>query len=461
MSALRERERASLPCLAVAGALVLSACGRPRGGPDVLLVVIDTLRADHVGCYGYPRDTTPNVDGLARTARRYEIALAPAPWTGSSVASIFTGLHPSSHGLLTNAAPLGEEALASDFLAPRAVTLAERFSKAGYRTAAVVSNPWLKSRYGYAQGFDRFEELPSKAAAGPVTSAAIERIEEFRRAENEAPYFLYVHYMDAHGPYDPDPPFDSMFRSPEARLLSDKEWAAVEPYLREGEDRDLNAYIDRYDGGIRQCDEQIGRLLLALGPRIASTVVVVTADHGEEFFEHGRAGHGYTLFEEMIRVPLVIKAPGAPPSVVAWPEFASLVDLAPTIAALAGLKADPDDFEGRDLSSGSPPPPESWSENHTKGSRLHGARRRDSKILYSENDDELVAWYELVLDPRESKSILQFSPPALAERERNRFREHIARCRERREKFTRGFAPPDRPADPADVADLERIGYVK
>lgn len=451
----------SAAILVVAAVVSLPGCSSHRSErPDVVLVVVDTLRADHVGAYGYPRATTPNIDGLAGTATRFEVGLASAPWTGSSMATLFTGLHGSSHGLLTCSAPLGGDTLPGDFLAPGNVTLAESLAEAGYATAAVTSNPWLRARYGYAQGFDVFDELPAKAAAGPVTDRAIARYRELRGAGNR-PLFLYVHYMDAHGPYQPDPPFDAMFRSGEERILSETEWAAVEPYLRIGENRDLSLYVDRYDGGIRQCDEQVGRLLQAIGSRLSRTIVVFTADHGEEFFEHGRAGHGYTLFEEMMRIPLVIRVPGREPRVVPAPEFAGLVDLAPTILSLAGVPVRSDRFDGRALFSGEPPPVAAWAENHTKGSRLVSRRRADSKAIFALGEPRLLSFLDLAMDPRETKDLRAFLPPKVLESELAAVRGFSERSESRRRRVTAGFVPPAEAADPAERENLRKLGYVK
>jgi arylsulfatase A-like enzyme len=444
-----------------AAAALLASCSRSAADrPDIVLIVVDTLRADHVGCYGYPRATTPNVDGLAGVSIRYETGLASAPWTGTSIATLFTGLYGSSHGLLTCSAPLGGDVLPGDFLAPGNVTLAESLSAAGYRTAAIASNPWLRARFGYSQGFDTFDELPAKAAAAQVTDRAISRYEEERGA-GSGPLFLYVHYMDAHGPYRPDPPFDTLFRSTEERHLSDEEWAAVEPYLRQDQNRNLADYVDSYDGGIRQCDEQIGRLLRSIGTRLSGTVVVFTADHGEEFFEHGRAGHGYSLFEEMVRVPFLLHVPGQASRVVAAPEFAGLVDVAPTLLALAGADACGDRFDGRDLLAGGLAPDAAWAENHTKGIRLVSRRRADSKALFSLDDSSLSAWFDLAMDPREAKNLLSFLPTSVAAKERSSLGEFARGCHRRRTRVTAGFVPPGEPVDVADAADLEKLGYVK
>ena len=456
------------PLLAYAIAVLAPACSRGGGDrPDVVLVVVDTLRADHVGCYGYPRPTTPNVDGLAAESTRWEVALSSAPWTGASVSTLFTGLHGSSHGLLTCSAPLGADVLPTDFLAPGNVTLAESLAAAGYRTAGVSSNPWLRECYGYAQGFESFDELPPKAAAAPVTDRAIARYEEL--VHSGSPLFLYVHYMDAHGPYEPDPPYDTMFRGGEERLLTDAQWVEVEPYLRHGVNRNLSDYVDRYDGGIRQCDEQIGRLLGALDPRLLGRVVVVTADHGEEFFEHGRAGHGYTLFEEMVNVPLVIRVPGRAPALVRAPEFAGLVDLAPTLLELAGVEVAPDRFDGRDLFDSAAPPDAAWAENHTKGRRFVSLRRADSKALFvlgeasatAFTSSKLIGWFDLGMDPREAKDLKAFVPPEVARADVHALGEWADRCGARRALVTCGFTPPERPAAEPDKAALEKLGYVK
>ncbi len=311
--------RAAAVALVVAG---LASWRVGTAGPNVVLIVIDTLRADHVGAYGYARPTSPSLDGLAASGTRFTRAYAPSSWTGASVASIMTGLYPEVHGLKLHNSVLSAEL-------PR---LAESFHDAGYETAAISANPaFVTPELGFDQGFRRFQmlhgpptteadggdiiwadptmtQLVKVATANRVTDAALAWLHGLRGA----PFFLYLHYFDPHAGYFPPPEYASrfgadprsVFAGPRQRIAM---WSGRAP---ENPD-DLATLIALYDGEVAFTDAEIGRLLATLSSLITTpTIVVVTADHGEEFGDHGGLQHGRTLFEEQLRVPLIVAAIG-------------------------------------------------------------------------------------------------------------------------------------------------------
>ena len=285
--------------------------------PSVLLVTIDTLRADHVGCYGHPGLTTPVLDGLASRGVRFGTAVAHVPLTAPSHASILTGRSPLGHGLRDNggfALPDGAKSLAEDFRG------------SGYRTAAFVSGFPLDRRFGFDRGFETYDDhLPRgndprrtpyvERTADRTTEAVLKWLDA--TLAGAAPFFLWVHYYDPHAPYEP--PAELLARFPSSP----------------------------YDGEIAFVDAQLGRLLRRLDELSRPPLVLVTADHGEGLGEHGEETHGLFVYDATLRVPWIMAGPGLPSGRVAS-VVARGIDVAPTLLDYAGLPARPD-IEGRSL----------------------------------------------------------------------------------------------------------------
>ena len=345
---------------------------RATAGPDmpnILMVVIDTLRYDHVGAYGYHRPTTPRLDALARHGVVFETAVSQAPWTAPAVASLLTGLYPSVHGL-DGGIGWGEGASSADgtlpfavqkTLAPAQETLAELLRRSGYRTAGFVSNLYVNSIFGFAQGFDHFddEHHDYEENVSQVKRRAEEtnaRVFEWLRTRLEEPFFLFVHFNDPHWPYNPPPPFGHDYVAGYRGSLTP---ATTRDLVIEGRSNapqvsaeDLEYVVGLYDGEIQYVDAQLGRLLDALLrlPLARDVVTVVTADHGEEFLDHGAFNHGYSLYDEQVRVPLVLSAPSTlRPTRIA--QQVQLIDVAPTILELAGIEIPTDTQQGTSLLS--------------------------------------------------------------------------------------------------------------
>ncbi len=281
--------------------------------PNVLLIVADALRADHLSAYGYPRPTSPNFDALAATGVLYLQAHTTTSWTNPSVASLFTGQRPR---VLRAGAP--------EYIAADATTLAEAFHTAGYRTGAMVGNLFLAPEAGFAQGFDDYvPAAPWMRGPTEVVKQPAERLNALARAwlhtapaGDARPWFLYVHYMDPHWPYEPPPETAQPFwRSADTPMAT-----AMRPLnkkLREHDSdltaREIEQSIDLYDGAIAHFDAHVAALLAELkqSGQLANTIVCITADHGEEFGDHGGFRHARTLYEEMLHVPLLIIGAGA------------------------------------------------------------------------------------------------------------------------------------------------------
>ena len=296
--------------LALLSAGTLLACsarsGQP-GPPNVVLVTIDTLRADHLGCYGYPRPTSPRIDAYARGATLYRNAVSTAPWTVPSHASLFTGRYPFEHGAHTFRV---ERPVSNNVnpLAPEHVTLAEVLKAAGYTTAAfVANNVFLKKTYQLDQGFDTWEVHRVRA---PEVNR---RVFAWLDGKPDRPFFLFVNYMDLHRPYNTTPRPGSGLPEPvqDGRLID-----TLKERIMGSEDpvpEDLvRTVIDQYDTALANADEAVGALVdrLAAMGLADETLVVVTSDHGEAFGEHRLVEHSKDLYQPEVAIPLVIRAPG-------------------------------------------------------------------------------------------------------------------------------------------------------
>jgi arylsulfatase A-like enzyme len=331
--------------LAALGIVLLSGCGR-SGRPNVFLVVIDTARADRFSFDGYARRTSPQIADLASEGAIYEQAYTPAPWTLPAHASLFTGLFPSSHG-----ADSGHLKLDEDFR-----TLAEAFHDAGYRTLAYVANPWVGRQYGLGQGFDTYEEIwkedrgPREDAGAGELNARVERFLEWRSGNEvarEQPFFLFLNYIEPHLPYNPPEPQRSLFLSPGAdrsaveRLRHFKHPDELRYVLGLGglAPGDLSILSSLYDGEIAYVDERVGDLARFLRARglLDETVLVVTSDHGEAIGDHGFLDHKLNVFEELLRIPLVVRYPASVRAGQRVREPVMLQDLFPTLLGLARI----------------------------------------------------------------------------------------------------------------------------
>ena len=327
------------------GILVISlACGgREDARPDIVLVTFDTLRADHCSSYGYQRTTTPSLDGLAATGVRFAVAYAPTATTAPSLASLFTGRDPLAHRVRRNGIPLSAEAR----------TLAETLTERGYLTAGFPSSFVVNGKFGFGQGFGVYDDDfsdPSKPARrgyewlGEVVPGSVfmrSAPETTRRAlawldglpSERSPFFLWIHYIDPHEPYRVPPE------------LGDPFGAETHPQAS------LEQIRARYDTLIRSADAELGRVIERASELAGSNglLSVVTADHGEAFLEHGWRSHGVQIYEESVRIPMVVQWPGrVEPAVIH--RAVSLHDVLPTLFGLLGDFPADEHTAGRDLS---------------------------------------------------------------------------------------------------------------
>ncbi len=423
--------------------LVTCACGGDRR-PDVLLVTIDTLRADHVGSYGYALDTTPEIDRLARESLVFDVAYAPMGTTCPSHATLLTGRHPLAHGVVRNGLelPPGEE------------TLPELLADAGWRTAAFVSSFPVSRRFGVAQGFDHFDDaFPSEGGTSPRTEWAgedvpggfdrsagdtVDAVESWlEHGPTDAPLFLWVHLFDPHEPYAPPAGFAERFEA-------------------DHPDQPRHA---RYDGEIRYTDGEVGRLVerVEAARPDRELLFVLTADHGQGLGDHGIATHDRSTYEMEVRVPLLVRWPGrVAPARSDLP--AHLVDVPPTLAGLLGLDLR-ESWRGIDLldASGEEERPLHLLRPYFPGGRPKlsevgfgfGVRRGRWKYFEASAEGRREL-YDLERDPDERRNLV-LERPGVAEELARIVAEHRAREMPAGATYEGGVR---------DRAGLEALGYV-
>jgi arylsulfatase len=451
--------RSSLRALLLSLALASSAaaCSGERA-ESLVFIVLDTVRRDHLPTYGYPRETAPRIDELARRAVVFERAFAQQTNTNPSHASMFTGLYPPSHGNLDNGYRL----------APERVTLAQILAGAGFRTAAFVSGVTMRAvACGLDRGFEVYDdEFEGKRRDGRI---ATERATRWLEEQSRSRLFLFLHLYDAHGPYLPSGRYLAMFRSPEPG----PELERIPPYQQvadaEGRPlRGLNGYVDRYDAMIRYQDDLIRPLLDRID--LSRTAVVVLSDHGETLGERYRKlDHGGQVFDEQLRIPLVLSAPGIAPRRVA--QQVETIDLLPTLLELLG-EALPANHaiqgqsllpllhgEESELRSTVFSQARSDSERHAdRGYRLRPRAQistargpRWKLIHYPGIERDYLELYDLESDPGERKNVAEAEPEV---------RDRYARILE--QWLAQDEGAPARPVLPPEVREkLEELGYTE
>lgn len=323
----RRRSARGRPCLALGAPRVVAPID-PAERKVLIWISVDTLRADHLGAYGYPRPTSPAIDQFLRSAAMFKDAFSTASWTLPSLAAQFTSRPPSLHGAVSDARKRD----------PASSTVFEALGEHGFTVLAVTSNSFVSPKFETAAGFDTLWDTDGDA--GEVTRLALQALERWDGGH----LALFVHYMDPHGYYEPPPPFQDLFRERYRGPVTTRNFEA----LKSADAAGIRFLQGMYDGEIAFTDARIADLLSGLAARglLDRAVVVFSADHGEEFQEHHGWGHGHTLYQEMLHVPLGLRVPGVSPQVVEDPV--STIDLAPTLLDALGVPA-PASFRGRSL----------------------------------------------------------------------------------------------------------------
>ena len=419
--------------------------------PNIVLITVGGLRPDHLGIYGYDPAISPNIDALAQRGTRFEQAIAQASWAEPSLASLLTSLYPTELGIACRA-----RLSCQPYLDERRVTLPEALQGAGYNTQGYVTSPWLTAKLGFGQGFDRFESVraeepfdlgpmqattlgrllgcPRNAAAcrlvekghallfdAPITPGwggdqLNGRVAAFLDRHGDERFFLWVHYTDALPPYNLEPPFRPLpqdpFASPERALRRMGYWELGDPFVVREELLPLDAQglTALYDGEVNRVDRLVAGLaaLLETYGLTDRTLVVLTGAHGQEFMEHGGYTYGHTLYDEVLRVPLIIAGPGvaAPGQAVGTPV--GLLDLAPTLLDVAGASIPPE-AEGQSLvpalrGEALAERPVFSESLYRVPYELKAVRQNGYKLIYHVNDGRYEL-YDLSADPAEQRDL--------------------------------------------------------
>ena len=444
-----------------------------QGKPNIVLVTMDTVRADHLSCYGYQRLTTPNVDSFSREGVLFKNAYSTDSWTLPSHASIFTGKYPSKHGAHYNSGFLNDdpslyttqrekklEVPSNIFkLSEENLTLAEILSAKGYRTAGIIGGNFCSSIFGMAQGFDFYNEaflnvskdiklfliyqvfgffVPvqdifaqygyfQKRIASRLNNVALPWLEK----NHDQPFFLFIKYFDAHRPYVPPPRYNRYFGDTDSSILikhnprGDVSYITAETNLvvsvvkgsHQLTSEEKEYIVSRYDGEIRYLDHYLGLLFEKLKALkiYDNTFIIITADHGEAFGEHGQMEHGKTLYEEVLHVPLIIKYPSAFSRKGVVEKKVSLVDIFPTVLSFLNYPL-PTGIDGEILEKSNHPIIAEnyaslwnvmlWGEGYYRS--LKAVYQGQEKYIWSSNS--LNELYDLGKDPKEEENLVKKFP---------------------------------------------------
>jgi arylsulfatase A-like enzyme len=439
------------------GLLLLSACGGSSpAGPNVLFIVTDTLRVDRLGCYGSEAGLTPYLDQLAAQGLCFTDASSHAPWTLPSIASMLTSLHPAEHGA-------GGRLGGFKMLDPDVITLPAVFRRRGWRTHAIANVAFLSGSFGVTRDFESTDLVAPTSnlemrTAATTTQAALDWLDQ----RGPRPFFLFVHYFDPHAVYAPPSPFRKRFApGEEDSFVFGTRKQMMD--LRAGRLNVPASVIRRaerlYDGEVAYMDAQIGRLLDGLAARglEENTVVLMTADHGEEFLDHGGYEHGHTLYRELIHVPLILRYPGhVKPGVCA--ATVAHVDLAPTLCELADI-APPEQFLGRSLLASAAEASQADPRSTPRCILAHGNMWGEPLTSWRQGDFQLIVGaggrvelYDLGSDPLQRRDLAQEMPSKVIE-----LRQGLERVQVALDALHRGQTLD---LAPEELESLKEFGYV-
>lgn len=396
--------------------------------PNVLLISIDMLRSDRLSCYGHTRATSPAIDRLAAEGQVFETHVSSSSWTLPGHASLFTALPDSLHGAVDMDMRVAEGQF----------TLAERFQSAGWTTAGFYSGPFLHPAFGFGQGFERYVDCTSygkslsqaqvqqwtrsvdveKAAHADITSPRVHAAFEqwLTTRDRDRPFFAFLHMWDVHYDFLPPPPYDTLFDPDYKGPIDGRDFWFDDRIRADMNPRDLQHLLALYDGEIAWTDSWIARIRedLTRAGVLDNTIVVITSDHGTEFFEHGAKGHRNTLHEEVVRIPLIVRWPSAISAGGRVTQQSRSIDVLPTLLELAGLPPAADVL-GRSLvplmrDCMAPHAPHAVLELSSRGRALRAVRTQNGKLIDSLHDSRHY-WYDLGTDPRELQQQDDFASP--------------------------------------------------
>ncbi len=415
---------------------------RAESRMNVLFVTVDTLRADHLGCYGYRRPTSPHVDSLAAKSVRFTRAFTQGGWTKPAMASVMLSLYPFNHRVFS-----GTTKLPADI-----PTLAQVLNSFGWKTLGIQTNPFLQKGQGFGAGYDSYL-FEADATADRVVDLFLQNVPK------ASPWFAYLHFMDPHLPYkSPQGTFINKSYSGLFSTSDNLNHRFIRRQVSTLSTADKQFLIDRYDEEIAFFDQHFGRIAnwLSQNERWKDTIVAVIADHGEEFFEHGGFEHGHSLYNEILHVPFILYVPTFSPAVNM--ELVRTLDLYPTILGSLKLSIPPHAL-GIDLSAAirgeaSFPKLTAFSSGMRIGAKREALQDEDYKIINTEAGSP--RFFNLSSDPGEKENLALASPPP---REFATYQEHIKKIKQKGVKKQALPAGPD-PHEHETIQALESLGYL-
>ena len=473
----------AVPPLLLSAPMGTGGCGRrkPPPRPNIIVILIDALRADRLGLYGHDADTSLALDRFASEGVTFERTFAQAPWTQPSVASLFSSTYPSVHKVVDYglARRMKKQTVRKlPVFNANFTTLAEVLQHDGYETAGFITNFVLSSVYGFAQGFDHYVDMPLRnKKGGDMPGGALNRevIDWLIQRRSQRPLFLYLHYMDVHGPYFSRPDFfESRFAALKKRTdlqrLTDVEREAV-GYLEKRQAapivdryRELSQYREFWSVFYDACVREMDQLFLELRDGLArlglwdDSYILVTSDHGEAFLEHGYWQHGLGLHNHQLYVPLLLRWPGHLPAGRRIPGVVRLIDVMPTLLDQLGLPVSRE-TQGRSLVgdlTGEPPERSvpAFSEGVKYHPRLRSLVLNDHKLIF-DAETNAAELYDLGKDPRERHNI--FSP---SQRDGIGLAEGIRKQVARNQRLASRFKSRDVALSAEEMERLKSLGYL-
>jgi len=415
--------------------------------PNVVLIALDTLRADHLGMYGYSRPVSPALDALARDSVVFSSAIAPAPWTLPSFAGVLTGFHPAALGILNEPKPLP----------PEATTLGEALCERGFQTAGVISHLFVGSTYSFDRGFERWDQSNvgghAYVSSAKVTDKATAFLDEF---EDDRPFFLFTHYFDAHYDYMEHAEFPYSKEGASAVRSQGNNIVELQRLASSGQldEESRNYLVDCYDSEIAFMDQQIGRLIdhLKATDRYDDTLIVVVADHGEMFAEREDRWIGHTryVYDSLVRVPLLLKLPQSRITRTVTAAVSTVDVRATVLEAVGDPSADPRRTLLRSLTQ----PAEPVFSQTRRGAKLDTVVHEGWKLIREYETGELEL-YNIAQDPEEKQNLVE-SNGAVAARLEPLIVDWLEEIDFQPQRFTRTTSPV---LSEGEVQRLKSLGY--
>jgi arylsulfatase A-like enzyme len=427
----------------------------PENPPNIIILLVDALRPDHLGCYSYHRDTSPFIDKLAQEGTLFTNAFVHSTMTHPSTSCLFTGTIPPVNAVHEWADASAPGMVEADKLQKRSVTIAELLKKKGYSTAAFLANWHITPEVGYKQGFNVYKNM-SGASASTLNQMAAYWITSLRKR----PFFCYIHYMDVHMPYKAPPPYNLIYppvkgRAPTRNLLSPA------PIT----ESNFLYTIGQYDGEIHYLDDQLRIFFSILNERglLENTLVVLLADHGEEFLDHGGIGHALSLYDELLHVPLIFWYPGVIPAGVTREEMVMQSDILPTLASLVKVNWDELPVYGTSLFyPASSPESKDYEDDrilyaevitYKTHNLIKAVRTCEDKLILTITNGHIFEreYYDLSSDPGEKNSL--YSPNDPHTRLLEKLIYQIGR--------QKGISSKRVPLDEKHINELKSLGYLE